>query len=118
MSWCTVWKWVFETVPQAGAVGNDSWGKDSTGGESWKWMGNTNVWSMMSCDPELGHVYLPVTAPSHHFYGGERPGDNLFGTSLVALDARTGKRIWHFQTVHHDIWDYDLPAAPIVGKQD
>ena len=103
-------RWVFETVPQQGAFGNETW-RD----ESWKWMGNTNVWSMMSCDPERGHVYLPVTAPTHHFYGGERPGDNLFGTSLVALDARSGKRIWHFQTVHHDIWDYDLPAAPIVA---
>ena len=102
--------WVFKTIPQAGEFGNDTWGE-----ESWKWMGNTNVWSMMSCDPELGVVYLPVTAPSSHFYGGLRPGDNLFGTSVVALDARTGKRRWHFQTVHHDIWDYDLPAAPVVA---
>ncbi|MCY3621436.1 MAG: PQQ-binding-like beta-propeller repeat protein [Gammaproteobacteria bacterium] len=102
--------WVFKTIPQAGEFGNDTWGE-----ESWKWMGNTNVWSMMSCDPELGIVYLPVTAPSSHFYGGLRPGDNLFGTSVVALDARTGKRKWHFQTVHHDIWDYDLPAAPVVA---
>ena len=78
-------------------------------------MGNTNVWSMMSCDPALGVVYLPVTAPSSHFYGGLRPGDNLFGTSLVAVDARTGERKWHFQTVRHDIWDYDLPAAPVVA---
>jgi quinoprotein glucose dehydrogenase len=102
-------KWVFRTVPQADEVGNETWGNDS-----WKWMGNTNVWSMMSCDPELGHVYLPITAPSHQFYGGARPGDNLFATSLVAVDAETGKRVWHFQTVHHDIWDYDLPAAPVV----
>ena len=102
--------WVFKTVPQAGEFGNDTWGEDS-----WRWMGNTNVWSMMSCDPELGHVYLPVTAPTSHFFGGLRPGDNLFGTSLVAVDATTGKRIWHFQTVHHDIWDYDLPAAPVVA---
>ena len=102
--------WAFKTIPQAGEFGNDTWGE-----ESWKWMGNTNVWSMMSCDPELGIVYLPVSAPSSHFYGGLRPGDNLFGTSVVALDARTGKRKWHFQTVHHDIWDYDLPAAPVVA---
>ena len=102
--------WVFETIPQAGEFGNDTWGE-----ESWRWMGNTNVWSMMSCDPELGFVYLPVTAPSSHFYGGLRPGDNLFGTSLVAVDARTGKHRWHYQTVHHDIWDYDLPAAPVVA---
>ena len=102
--------WAFQTIPQAGQFGNDTWGEGS-----WKWMGNTNVWSMMSCDPELAIVYLPVTAPSSHFYGGLRPGNNLFGTSVVALDARTGKRIWHFQTVHHDIWDYDLPAAPVVA---
>ena len=102
--------WVFKTIPQAGEFGNETWGE-----ESWRWMGNTNVWSMMSCDPELDMVYLPVTAPSSHFYGGLRPGDNLFGTSLVAVDARTGTRKWHFQTVHHDIWDYDLPAAPVVA---
>lgn len=102
--------WVFKTVPQAGEYGNDTWGD-----ESWRWMGNTNVWSMMSCDAERGYVYLPVTAPTSHFYGGLRPGDNLFGTSLVAVDASTGKRIWHFQAVHHDIWDYDLPAAPVVA---
>ena len=101
--------WTFKTVPQAGEYGNDTWAD-----ESWRWMGNTNVWTMMSCDAELGHVYLPVSAPTSHFYGGLRAGDNLFGTSLVAVDARTGKRLWHFQTVHHDIWDYDLPAAPVV----
>ena len=102
--------WAFKTVPQAGEFGNDTW-ED----ESWRWMGNTNVWTMMSCDPDLGIVYLPVSAPTSHFYGALRRGDNLFGTSLVAVDARTGNRIWHFQTVHHDIWDYDLPAAPVVA---
>jgi len=102
--------WVFKTVPQQGEFGNNSWGD-----ESWRWMGNTNVWSMTSCDAELGHVYLPVTAPTHHFYGGDRPGNNLFGTSVVALDARNGERLWHYQTVHHDIWDYDLPAAPVIA---
>ena len=79
--------WTFKTVPQAGEYGNDTWAD-----ESWRWMGNTNVWTMMSCDAELGHVYLPVSAPTSHFYGGLRAGDNLFGTSLVAVDARTGKR--------------------------
>ena len=102
--------WAFKTVPQPGEFGHETWGDGS-----WRWMGNTNVWSMMSCDAERGHVYLPVTAPTSHFYGGLRPGDNLFGTSVVALDARSGKRIWHFQTVRHDIWDYDLPAAPVVA---
>ena len=102
--------WAFKTVPQPGEFGHETWGDGS-----WRWMGNTNVWSMMSCDAGRGHVYLPVTAPTSHFYGGLRPGDNLFGTSVVALDARSGKRIWHFQTVRHDIWDYDLPAAPVVA---
>ncbi len=102
-------RWVFRTVPQKGEYGNETW-EDG----SWEWMGNTNVWSSMSCDPEFNLVYLPVTAPTHHFYGGHRPGDNLFATSVVAVDASTGKRVWHFQTVHHDIWDYDLPAAPVV----
>ena len=101
--------WAFKTVPQKGEFGNETWGDDS-----WRWLGNTNVWSMTSCDAELGHAYLPVTAPTSHFYGGLRPGDNLFGTSAVALEAATGKRVWHFQTVRHDIWDYDLPAAPVV----
>ena len=103
-------QWVFNTVPQAGEFGNDTWGN-----ESWRWMGNTNVWSMMSCDAELGHIYLPVTAPTQHYYGGARPGNNLFSDAVVALDAQTGERVWHFQTLHHDIWDYDLPAAPVVA---
>ena len=102
--------WIFKTVPQENEFGNDTWGDDS-----WKWMGNTNVWSMTSCDLELGVAYLPVSAPTHHFFGGFRLGDNLFGTSLVAVDLKTGKRVWHFQTVHHDIWDYDLPAAPLLA---
>lgn len=103
-------KWVFKTIPQEGEVGVETWGN-----ESWRWMGNTNVWSTFSCDPELGHVYLPVTAPTNHMYGGDRPGDNLFGTSVVAVDVDKGTRIWHYQITHHDIWDYDLPAAPVVA---
>ena len=102
--------WVFKTVPQEGEVGVDTWGN-----ESWRWMGNTNVWSTFSCDPELGLVYLPVTAPTNHMYGGDRPGDNLFGTSIVAVDMRSGERVWHYQVTHHDIWDYDLPAPPVVA---
>ena len=77
-------------------------------------MGNTNVWSMMSCDAALGHVYPAGDRADQPFLRRLRPGDNLFGTSVVALNAATGKRVWHFQTVHHDIWDYDLPAAPVV----
>lgn len=102
--------WAFKTVPQAGEVGVETWGN-----ESWKWMGNVNVWSTFSCDPELGHVYLPVTAPTDHMYGGNRPGDNLFSTSVVALDIASGTRVWHFQVTHHDIWDYDLPTQPVVA---
>ncbi len=99
--------WTFHTVPQEGEFGNETWGSDS-----WKWMGNTNVWSMMSADENLGYVYLPVTSPTFNFAGDFRPGDNLFSNSVVCLDAKTGKRVWHFQTIRHDIWDWDLPAAP------
>ena len=99
--------WTFHTVPQEGEFGNETWE-----GDSWKWMGNTNVWSMMSSDEELGYVYLPVTGPTFNFAGDFRPGDNLFSNSIVCLDARTGERVWHFQTIRHDIWDWDLPAAP------
>ncbi|MGE0130771.1 MAG: carboxymuconolactone decarboxylase family protein [Blastocatellales bacterium] len=101
--------WTFHTIPQAGEFGNETWENGS-----WKYTGNTGVWSMMSADLELGYVYLPVESASHDFYGGHRLGDNLFGESIVCLDARTGKRVWHFQIVHHGVWDYDLPAAPIL----
>lgn len=99
--------WTFHTVPQEGEFGNETWE-----GDSWKWMGNTNVWSMMSSDERLGYVYLPVTSPTFNFAGDFRPGDNLFSNSVVCLDARTGERVWHFQTIRHDLWDWDLPAAP------
>ncbi len=102
--------WTFHTIPQKGEFGNDTWEK-----ESWTYTGNTGVWSMMSADQETGYVYLPVEAPTHDFYGGHRLGDNLFAQSLVCLDAKTGKRVWHFQMVHHGLWDYDPPAAPILG---
>lgn len=99
--------WTFHTIARAGEFGNDTWKDDS-----WKYTGNAGVWAPMSADEELGYVYLPVESPTGDFYGGHRPGNGLFGESLVCLDARTGKRIWHFQTVHHGIWDYDNPAAP------
>ncbi len=99
--------WTFHTVPQEGEFGNETWE-----GDSWQWMGNTNVWSMMSSDEELGYVYLPVTGPTFNFAGDFRPGDNLFSNSIVCLDAKTGERVWHFQTIRHDLWDWDLPAAP------
>ena len=100
-------KWIFHSIPQAGEVGNETWENDS-----WKVTGSTNVWTLMSADPELGYVYLPFGTPSNDWYGGQRLGDNLFATSIVCLDASTGELVWYFQTTHHELWDYDLPAAP------
>ncbi len=101
--------WNFNVVPQAGEFGNNTWENDS-----WKYAGNSGTWTMMSADPELGYVYFAMDTPSNDFGGVERPGDNLFAESILCLDAKTGKRVWHFQTVHHGIWDYDNPAAPIL----
>ena len=101
--------WTFHTVAQPGEFGNDTWENGS-----WKYTGNTAVWAPMSADEDLGYVYLPVEMPTGDVYGGHRPGNNLFGDSLVCLDARTGKRIWHYQIVHHDMWDFDNPAAPVL----
>jgi quinoprotein glucose dehydrogenase len=99
--------WRFHTVPRPGEFGHDTWE-----GESWKDRGGVNAWSILSVDEERGIVYLPLTSPSTDYYGGDRKGQNLFGDSVVALEASTGKRLWHFQTIHHNIWDYDLPAQP------
>ena len=99
--------WTFHTVAQAGEPGVETWEKDS-----WKEAGNANVWAPMSADEELGYVYLPVSTPTNDYYGGHRPGDGLYGESLVCLDAATGKKVWHYQLVHHGLWDYDSPAAP------
>ena len=99
--------WTFHTIPQPGELGNDTWENGS-----WEYSGHANVWTLMSADEETGYVYLPIGSPTNDFYGGHRLGDNLFANSLVALDATTGKRVWHYQFVHHDIWDSDLPAAP------
>ncbi len=103
-------RWTFHTVPDAGEFGVDTWLDDS-----WKYSGSTNVWTVMSADEELGLVYLPTSTPTNDHYGGHRPGDNLFAESVVALDAKTGRRVWHFQAVHHGIWDYDLPAPPVLA---
>jgi quinoprotein glucose dehydrogenase len=100
-------EWVFRTIPYPGDYGYETWPPDA-----WTRIGNTNSWPGMSLDVERGIVYAPVASPGHDFYGGDRPGENLFGSSLVALNAATGERIWHYQFVRHDIWDYDPPAAP------
>jgi len=102
-------RWVFHTVPLGGELGHDTWdgGADA-------YTGNTNVWTIMGADEELGLVYLPIGTPTNDWYGGHRLGDNLFGESVVALDAATGEYVWHFQLVHHGLWDYDLPAAPAL----
>lgn len=101
--------WMFETIPQAGAFGNETWENGS-----WEYTGNTNSWTIMSADDELGIVYLPIGTPTNDWYGGLRHGDNLFAESLVAVNVKTGERLWHFQMVHHGVWDYDLPAAPTL----
>ncbi len=103
-------KWIFHTIPAADEFGNDTWLDGS-----WRYTGNTGVWAQMSIDPELNMAFVPVEAPTNDYYGGHRPGDNLFSSSIVAVDLDTGERVWHFQTVHHDIWDWDLPAAPILA---
>jgi quinoprotein glucose dehydrogenase len=103
-------QWTFNTIPRPGEFGNDTWEKDS-----WKDNGNAGVWTQISVDEEAGLVYLPVEDPSSDFYGGHRPGDNLFSDSLVCVDLKTGQRKWHFQIVHHPIWDYDLSSAPLLA---
>jgi quinoprotein glucose dehydrogenase len=102
--------WIFHTIPQLGEFGNDTWQKDS-----WTYTGNTGVWGQISVDEELGLAYLPVEMPTGDYYGGHRPGSGLFGESLVAVDLQTGKRKWHYQLVHHGIWDMDIPCAPILA---
>ena len=99
--------WTFHTVPRPGEPGNETWSDDS-----WRDRMGANVWSTMSVDQQRGIVFLPIGSPTYDFYGGDRKGKNLYGNSLVALNAATGKLIWYFQTVHHDLWDYDLPAQP------
>jgi quinoprotein glucose dehydrogenase len=102
--------WTFHVVPRKGEFGNDTWLNDS-----WTYSGNSGAWSLLSADEELGYVYLPFEEATGDYYGGTRPGNNLFAESIVCLDARTGRRVWHFQTIHHGLWDYDLPAAPVLA---
>jgi quinoprotein glucose dehydrogenase len=101
--------WTFNTIPRPGEFGNDTWEN-----ESWATNGNTGVWSQITVDEEAGLAYLPVEDPTSDFYGGHRPGNDLYGDSLVCVDIKTGQRKWHYQIVHHPIWDYDLSSAPIL----
>ncbi len=101
--------WTFKTVPQAGEPGVETWENDS-----WKYTGNAGAWAPLAGDEELGYVYIPVEAPTGDFYGGHRPGDNLFADCLVCLDAKTGRKIWHYQIIHHDIWDYEPSSPPLL----
>jgi quinoprotein glucose dehydrogenase len=102
--------WIFHTIPLRSEFGYDTWEDESA-----SYTGNVGVWAQMSIDEELGMVYLPVELPTGDYYGGHRPGNNLFAESLVALDLKTGQRKWHFQLVHHGIWDFDIPCAPILA---
>ena len=99
--------WTFHTIPQPGEVGYDTWPTDA-----WRYVGGANTWGEITVDVARGIAYFPTGSPTYDYYGADRIGSNLFANCLLALDARTGKRLWHFQTVHHDLWDYDLTAAP------
>jgi quinoprotein glucose dehydrogenase len=102
-------KWIFHTIPGGDEFGNDTWLN-----ESWRYTGNTGVWGQMSVDAELGIAYFATEMPTNDYYGGHRHGDNLFSDSLVAVDIETGERLWYYQFIHHDVWDWDLPCAPIL----
>ena len=103
-------RWEFNVVPRPGEFGYDTWGDGSA-----EWSGDIGSWCCLSADNELGIVYVPLGAPTSAYYGGHRPGDNLFANSLLALDAETGERVWHFQMIHHDLWEYDNSSPPILG---
>ncbi len=105
--------WIFHTIPEPGEFGNETWDKDS-----WVYTGNAGVWAQISVDEQLGLAYLPVESPTGDYFGGPRPGNGLFGETLVAVDLQTGKRKWHYQLVHHGIWDMDIPCAPILARRD
>lgn len=104
-------KWIFHTIPHPGEFGYDTWAEDS-----WKKVGSANVWSGFTLDHERGIVFMGTGSPANDKWGGNRPGANWFGNSTLALDANTGRRLWHFQAVHHDLWDYDLPTPPVLAR--
>jgi len=101
--------WKFHVIPRPGEFGHDTWENDA-----WRWTGDVSSWAPLSADPERGIVYIPTNSATVDFYGGFRPGNNLYSASLIALDVKTGKRVWHYQMVHHDVWNYDTPTAPIA----
>ncbi|MEX2598243.1 MAG: PQQ-binding-like beta-propeller repeat protein, partial [Dehalococcoidia bacterium] len=103
--------WTFHAVPREGEFGADTWGNESR-----EESGDLGSWCCLSADEELGYVYVPFSAPTAAYYGGHRPGDNLFSNTLVALDAHTGERVWHFQMIHHDVWEYDVVGPPTLGE--
>lgn len=103
--------WTFHVLPREGEPGRESWGEGSA-----DFVGNMGAWAPMSADENLDHVYVPLSAPTNSYYGGHRPGDNLYGNSLVVLNARSGELVWHFQMVHHDLWDYDTASPPVLGE--
>jgi quinoprotein glucose dehydrogenase len=105
--------WKFNVLPRPGEFGHETWENDA-----WKWTGDISSWAPLAADQERGIVYIPTNGATLDFYGGFRPGNNLFSTSLIALDVKTGKRVWHFQLVHHDIWNYDTPTAPVLLDVD
>jgi quinoprotein glucose dehydrogenase len=104
-------RWTFHVIPRAGEFGVATWKDDA-----WQYTGHANLWSLISSDDDLGFAYLPLTSPTSDMYGGHRGGDNLFSDSLVCVECATGRRVWHYQLVHHDLWDYDLPAAPVLAN--
>ncbi|MGD2131631.1 MAG: PQQ-binding-like beta-propeller repeat protein [Maricaulaceae bacterium] len=107
-------KWTFHTIPLPGEFGHDTWDDP----DAWSKNGAASVWTMLTADPELGYVYLPVESAMNNFSGEHRLGDGLFGETIVCLDAETGERVWHFQILHHGVWDYDIPAAPLLHDID
>jgi quinoprotein glucose dehydrogenase len=102
-------RWTFHVRPRPGEFGADTWG------DALDWSGDMGAWGALTADEELGYVYVPLTAPTNAMYGGHRPGQNLYSNALVCIDAKTGKRVWHYQMVHHDLWDYDNVGAPVLG---